>query len=229
MEINKAKTFLSLFVALVFMVAGVALLVGSDSGSAPEAASTTPPQNQTDAPQTSAPVNTTVAATTTSAPEVTSAPESSDVSDNSGTDENGGENQPKSLTKTVELGQFTVANTGTGFHTQKGWTTEGSSTLTADDFRNAKYLVLEFEKLPEPDFYDFQFIWLSVDEGYYWAQDSKKAVKQEEPSTTLVIEIEKAAQWYEEFVTLENMTVYIGYYYTSWDDLPLKDAYLAID
>jgi len=126
----------------------------------------------------------------------------------------------KLYNRTVTLGQFVI--TDPSWSGARGWTNDfdwaanRTRPWTAADFINSRYLVLEFENVPDGN---LDFIWLGDSNDWTWKQTSVKPA-----GNTLVIDLRQIED-YNLYVRCKVIKIYIGYY--SWEELGLKDAYFA--
>ena len=110
---------------------------------------------------------------------------------------------------------------------QKGWLTDGvdgkESDFTADDFHNAKYLVLEYDNAV-PD----QFIWQGDGNSWGWAQtDGVTDVDGGAVEGRIVIDIAATALNYDGWLASSQMKIFLAYYNPDWDAMGITRAYLC--
>jgi len=112
--------------------------------------------------------------------------------------------------------------------TQQGWATDGvddvASSLTADDFHAAKYLVLELGAAPTGG---LQFIWQGDGDGWAWTQTDGVVGNDGTDQTTIVIELATTAKNYDKFLASEQIKIFLGYYSPDIAGLKIEKAYFT--
>jgi hypothetical protein len=144
------------------------------------------------------------------------------------------------ITKSVDLGDFTVSNNDN----QKGWATIGmdgvTEGLTVEELVNAEYLILELNAAPAGG---FQIVWQGDGTpGWAWNQqdilssngrpiEDRGAFIQENGSGTILgvkLSDAFADKDYEGFKACTQAKIYIAYYTGGLAGLGLQKAYLAL-
>ena len=146
--------------------------------------------------------------------------------------------------RAVELEMpFTIVNNAN----QKGWKANGcdddkppfETKLELDDFKAAKFLVLELGTKPTGG---LQIIWQGdKNSGWAWTQNdevlkngdgspdpAKGAKWRDEEKLILEIELKKAMKSYVNLKKCEKAKIYLGYYSPNVDELGITRAYLEI-
>jgi hypothetical protein len=132
-------------------------------------------------------------------------------------------------TRTVTLGGFTIVNDDLPDH-QKGWCSDNDSGLPSSgsvaDFISAQYLIVEFERAPIGGVY---FVWVGDSDGESWNQTNGVVPDLGTSEKTLVIDLTKMNK-YDDYVKCTRLVkIFLGYHSSSWNDLGIVDAYLAVD
>jgi hypothetical protein len=132
-------------------------------------------------------------------------------------------------TRTVTLGGFTIVNDDLPDN-QKGWCSDNDSGLpssgSVSDFTSAQYLIVEFDKAPAGGIY---FVWVGDSDGAKWNQTDQVVPDLGTSETTLVINLSKI-NGYDDYVKCTGFVkIFLGYHSSSWNDLGITDAYLAVD
>jgi hypothetical protein len=133
------------------------------------------------------------------------------------------------LTRTVTLGGFAIVNDDAPDY-QKGWCSDNDSGLpssgSVSDFTGAQYLVVEFDKAPVGGIF---FVWVGDSDGAQWNQTDRVVPDLGTTETLLVIELSEM-NGYDNYIKCTGFVkIFLGYYSSSWNDLGIKDAYLAVD
>ena len=128
--------------------------------------------------------------------------------------------------RTVTLGKPFISNSDS----QGGWETKGiegtKSTFSVADFTSSKYLVLEFNEIPDYETHqNFGFAWRSIEDELYWYQNQYKKV--DVVDNVLVIDLSKIKESAEYNSKRSTLQIYIWIDNMPWKDIPLKDAYFA--